>query len=394
MDRTVLHCDCDGFFASVECILNPGLKNVPMAVGGNSETRHGIILAKNELAKKYGVVTAEPVGRARNKCPELVIVPPHHDYYQKYSDMVNEIYLEYTDLAEKFGIDETWLDVTGSRSLFGDGKTIADTIRKRVKQEIGLTVSVGVSFNKIFAKLGSDCNKPDGTTLILKENFKDIVYPMPVEALLFVGRKTVDVLKKMYINTIGDLAKSDPLILKSRLGKMGEMLWIYARGEDNEPVKSAYEKTDIKSVGKGMTFPVDLKNIDDIRSEIYKLSDNVATRLRKHNKKCTVVQVHTKSPDFKVISKQKPVGNPTFVTNILADCAFELFCELRTTMPVIRSLTVTAANLVDDTSASQLTLTDPFSEEKKENLENAVDKLRDAFGKEIITRGSNLKNQL
>lgn len=392
MERTVLHCDCDGFFASVECILNPELKKVPMAVGGNSETRHGIILAKNELAKKYNITTGEPVGRAKNKCPELVIVPPHHDIYQKYSDMVNEIYLEYTDLAEKFGIDETWLDVTGSKSLFGDGKTIADTIRERTKKEIGLTVSVGVSFNKIFAKLGSDCNKPDGTTVILRENFKDIVYPMPVEALLFVGKKTVDVLKRMYINTIGDLANADPLFLKDKLGKMGEMLWIYANGEDNDPVKYAYGETEIKSVGKGMTFPVDLFNTEKIRSEIYKLSDNVATRLRKHNKKCTVVQVHIKSPDFKIISKQKTVMTPTFVTNAIADCAYSLYCELRETMPVIRSLTVTAANLVAEDSGSQLTLTDTFSEEKKESLENAVDKLRDTFGKGIITRGSNLRN--
>lgn len=392
MDRTVLHCDCDGFFASVECILNPQLKNVPMAVGGNTATRHGIILAKNEIAKKYGILTAEPVGRAINKCPELVIVPPHHDYYQKYSDMVNEIYLEYTDLAEKFGIDETWLDVTGSRNLFGDGKTIADSIRKRVKEEIGLTVSVGVSFNKIFAKLGSDCNKPDGTTVILRENFKKIVYPMPVEALLFVGKKTVDLLKKMYINTIGDLAAADLLLLKSRLGKMGEMLWLYANGEDNAPVKSAYEKTDIKSVGKGMTFPVDLNDSDEIRSEIYKLSDNVATRLRHHNKKCTVVQVHIKSPDFKVISKQKSIKKATFVTNAIADCAFELFSELKHSMPIIRALTVTAANLVDENFGGQLTLTDTFSEEKKENLENTVDKLRNAYGKGIIKRGSYIED--
>ena len=394
MDRTVLHCDCNGFFASVECLLNPQLKNVPMAVGGNSETRHGIILAKNELAKKYNILTAEPIGRAKNKCPELVIIPPHHKIYQKYSDMVNEIYLEYTDLAEKFGIDETWLDVTGSTSLFGEGKVIADSIRERIKKEIGLTISVGVSFNKIFAKLGSDYKKPDATTVILRDNFKEIVYPLPVDALLFVGHKTVSVMKKLYINTIGDLAAADPVMLKNKLGKLGEMLWIYARGADSEPVKSAYEKEEIKSVGKGMTFPIDLENEEDIRREIYILSDNIAARLRKHNKKCTTVQVHVKNPDFKVISKQKPLDSPTFVTNVIADCAYEIFTELRKNMPILRALTVTAVNLVEKSLGGQLSLTDNFdcSSNYKETLENTVDKLRIAYGEKIIIRGSELTN--
>ena len=212
-ERTILHCDCNSFFASVETALNPKLKNVPMAVAGDSETRHGIILAKNELAKKFGIVTAEPVMRARNKCPSLITVPPHHEVYSEYSKRVNAIYLEYTDLAEKFGIDETWLDVTGCKGLFGSGIEIAETLRQRVKNEIGITISIGVSFNKIFAKLGSDYKKPDAITVIPKENFKKIVFPLPVESLLFVGGKTVEALKKMYIKTIGDLARTDVRIL-------------------------------------------------------------------------------------------------------------------------------------------------------------------------------------
>lgn len=394
MDRTILHCDCNGFFASVECVIRPELKNMPMAVGGSSETRHGIILAKNELAKKYDIQTAEPIGRAMEKCPELVIVPPHHELYKKYSDMINEIYREYTDLAEKFGIDETWLDVTGSVRLFGDGEKIANEIRERIKNEIGLTVSVGVSFNKVFAKLGSDYKKPDATTVISRENFKSFVYPMSVDTLLFAGRKTVDVLKKLYINTIGDLAEADFYVMKKRLGKNGEMLWRYARGEDNEPVRSAYESEEVKSVGKGMTFPKDLRDADELRREIYLLSDNIASRLRKYNKKCLTVQVHLKNPSFKVVSKQKPLPEGTYITNRIADCAYELFSEMKEAVPVVRALTVTAVNLIDANASEQMRLMDSYNEknDSMEKLENTVDKLRSVYGEKIIFRGGKLSD--
>lgn len=217
MDRTILHCDCNSFFASVECVFRPELKTVPMAVCGNPENRHGIILAKNELAKKAGVVTAETVWQARQKCPELVLVPPHHQEYVRYSNLVNAIYQRYTDQVEPFSIDESWLDVTGSRTLFGSGETIADTIRKAVREELGITVSAGVSFNKIFAKMGSDYKKPDATTVISRENYRQLLWPLPISEMIFVGKASRTALRELGIYTIGDLARAEPSLLLARL---------------------------------------------------------------------------------------------------------------------------------------------------------------------------------
>ena len=218
MDRTILHCDCNGFFASVECILHPEYKNVPMAVCGNPDNRHGIILAKNELAKKYRIQTAETIWQAKQKCPDLVLAPPHHEEYQKYSVRINEIYQRYTDLVESFGIDESWLDVTGSQTLFGKGTQIADELRAIIRQEVGLTVSVGVSYNKIFAKLGSDYKKPDAITVISKDNYKQIAWPLPVGDLLYVGPATQRKLSSIGIHTIGELAETSHDILRSIFG--------------------------------------------------------------------------------------------------------------------------------------------------------------------------------
>ena len=240
--RTVLHCDCNGFYASVECVRNPELKKVPMAVAGDPDSRHGIILAKNELAKKYNIQTAETIWKAKQKCPDLVLVRPHHDEYKKFSVIVNDIYKRYTDLVEPFGIDESWLDVTGSQKLFGDGVTIADNMRNIVRTETGLTISVGVSFNKVFAKLGSDLKKPDATTVISKSNYKQLIYPLPVNTLLYVGNSTFHTLNSLNIKTIGDLANTDRNVLIKVLGKAGDMLYLYANGLDNDPVKSIYEK--------------------------------------------------------------------------------------------------------------------------------------------------------
>ena len=251
-ERVVLHCDCNSFFASVETALHPEYAGVPMAVCGSTEDRHGIVLAKNELAKKYGIKTAETVYSAKKKCPELVIASPHYDKYSEYSAMVNAIYAKYTDMIEPFGIDESWLDVTASQKLFGTGEEIAELIRREVKETIGITVSIGVSFNKVFAKLGSDYKKPDAITVINHKNFRDIVFPLPVGDLLFIGKKTEIALASMGIKTIGDLAAASPELLRMRLGKAGEMIYHYARGEDESPVSVVREAA--KSVGNGFTF--------------------------------------------------------------------------------------------------------------------------------------------
>lgn len=383
MDRTVLHCDCNGFYASVECVLNPSLKNVPMAVGGDEENRHGIILAKNELAKKYNIQTAETLYSARKKCPDLVIVPPHHDIYADFSRRVNEIYRQYTDLVEPFGIDESWLDVTGSRRLFGDGKTIADTLRRRVKAETGLTISVGVSFNKIFAKLGSDYKKPDATTVITRADVASIVYPLPVSALLYVGKSTEKSLLRMGIKTIGQLARADEHMLVSQLGKAGAMLSLYSRGLDCSPVKSIYDKEPVQSVGNGNTFDHDLVDEDEIRRGVLALCEKIARRMRREHLKCTTVQVQIKYHDFKVVSRQAKTEYPTSVAKELFDIAMELIHSLRKDCKPIRMITITGTNLINESDeVHQMSLFEEkdTAHEKREALEKTMDKLRDKFG--------------
>lgn len=394
MERTILHCDCNGFYASCECALNPKLKNVPMAVGGNEENRHGIILAKNELAKKYNIKTAETIWQAKKKCPDLVIVPPHHDLYEEYSKKVNEIYKEYTDLVEPFGIDESWLDVTGSYALFGDGKTIADVLRARVKEELGITISVGVSFNKVFAKLGSDYKKPDATTVITKDNFKEIVYPLPVDNLLFAGRKTVVQLDKLNIKTIGDLANADREQIQKLLGKNGETLITYARGEDETPVKAYDENKDLKSIGNGITFRRDLSGEEQIKQGIHMLSESVSSRMKRHKVKCTTVRIQIKGTDFKTVSRQRAIESPTNLEKTLRDVSYELLCEIWDINKPIRALTITGANLVSDSVGEQITLFEEETFEKRENLENTIKDLRKKYGFNSVKTADILENEL
>lgn len=381
MDRTILHCDCNGFYASVECALDPQLKNVPMAVGGSAEDRHGIILAKNELAKKYNIKTAETLWQARRKCPELVIVPPHHDLYEQYSRRVSEIYKEYTDLVESFGIDESWLDVTASRALFGDGETIANILRERIKKEIGITISVGVSFNKVFAKLGSDYKKPDATTVITRENFKEIVYPLPVTDMLFAGRKTAVQLEKLGIKTIGELANTDKEILRKALGKNGEQLSGFARGEDTSPVKSVTDETEIKSVGNGLTFKQDLVGEEQIKRGIHIITESVATRMKRYGVKCCILRVQIKGTDFKTISRQRGVDAPTNLEKTIRDVAYELLCEVWDLKKPVRAISIAGANLIHDNSGTQISFLDEdVYDEKRENLEETIRSLRKRYG--------------
>lgn len=398
MERTILHCDLNGFFASVECIFRPELKEVPMAVAGNPENRHGIILAKNELAKKYKVQTAETIWQAKKKCPNLVIVQPHHEEYERYSRLINKIYEEFTDLVEPFGIDESWLDVTGVYNLFGSGVEIADKIRATVKERLGLTISVGVSFNKIFAKLGSDYKKPDATTVITRENYKTIVWPLPVSDLLYVGKAARETLAKMYINTIGDLANSNKENIIKRLGKAGELIHNYANGIDDSPVKSAQEKRDVKSVGNGMTFEHDIVGFEEIKTEVLGLADEVASRMRRYGTKCYVVSVTIKDPNFKSISKQKTLISPTNITKEITEVAMELIRSCWNEKAPIRAITVTGAHLVAiEHAVEQLTLIgveDTFNKKKLEKLDNVVDKIREKYGKKSIGLGSLIKEDI
>ena len=392
--RTILHCDLNGFFASVEEKLNPDLKNVPMAVGGNEENRHGIILAKNELAKAFNIKTAETIWAAKKKCPDLIIIPPQHEEYVHYSRLVNKIYCDYTDMVEPFGIDESWLDVTASKNLFGDGKTIADTLRARIKNELDLTISVGVSFNKIFAKLGSDYKKPDATTIIDTENYKEIVYPLPVTDLFFVGGKTAERLKNFRIKTIGDLAGTKKEILMSALGKQGEMIWDFANGLDNDPVKTIYDEHDLKSVGNSITFKRDLIGYDDIKTGVIMLSDEVAMRLRKHGLACYSVAVSIKDPDFKTLQRQKTLKNPTCLSSEIAKTAMELIRANWNEKKPIRLIAITAKSLVKEGTQEQISMFDEKDTQKQENLEQALFELRKKYGNKIVVSGKTIKNDI
>lgn len=393
MDRVILHCDCNGFFASVECALNPELKNVPMAVGGSVEARHGIILAKNELAKKYNIQTAETIFSAKKKCPDLVIVPPRHNLYEEYSRRVNEIYLQYTDLVEKFGIDESWLDVTGSQKLFGSGEEIASTLRRRIREEIGITISVGVSFNKVYAKLGSDYKKPDATTIISRENYKDIVFPLPAHDLLFVGRRTSEALKKLGIKTIGDLAAADEEKIKKILGKAGETIHRYARGDDDSPV-DPHANDEVKSVGNGMTFRRDLCGEQDIMCGISHLSESIAVRMRRKGVKCTVVQVTIKDPDLISIQRQEKLERPTNLAREITEKAMEIVRHSWNMKNPIRMLTVTGSSIVPEDFAEQISFFDETENPKQENLEKALDMIRNKYGKNSVKNANVINNDL
>ncbi len=379
----------NAFFASVELLSHPELANAPMAVCGNPENRHGIILAKNELAKKAGVVTAQTLWQARKKCPDLQVVPPHHDKYKHYSRLINEIYGRFTDMVEPFSIDESWLDVTASRKLFGNGKQIADTIRETVREELGLTLSAGVSFNKIFAKMGSDYKKPDATTVISRENYKEILWPLPVSEMFFVGAATAEKLKKSGIMTIGQLAQTDRILLENMLGKHGGQLYDYANGLDDSPVSHQWEKQKIKSVGNGITFKRDLSGMEDIKGAVMHLADTVAARLRHYEMKACGIKVDIKDTKLQTISRQKQLISPTNLAYEISDAAFEIIVSSWNIKNPVRMLTITGINLCDEDTGEQISLfaADTASREKAEKLERAMDSIRARYGKSSITFG-------
>lgn len=379
--RTILHCDLNSFYASVELFLNPALRGLPVAVCGSKEERHGIVLAKTDEAKKYGVRTAEAIWEAQRKCPQLVIIPPHHDEYVKFSRRVRKIYEEYTDLVEPFGIDECWLDVTGSERLFGDGEKIAHTIRERVKKEIGVTISVGVSFNKIFAKLGSDLRKPDAVTVIPFSGFRDMIYKIPAADMLGVGPNTAKTLSKYCINTIGDIASADKNFLIKKLGKTGECIWAYANGFDNSPVHHIDYHAPIKSIGRGSTQPVDLKNNDEVRKVILHMSQIVSHKLRKHDLKANGVQISVRDSDLTVKQFQAQLSIPTQCFGDISEKAYELFTSNYNWNKNVRSITVRAINLSDYSEPVQLDLMQDYSShEKLDNAEEAIEKIRNKYG--------------
>ncbi len=392
-DRVILHCDLNCFFASVELLSYPALRDVPVAVCGDPESRHGIVLAKNEAAKQLGVKTAETIWQARQKAPHLITLPPHHSLYKEYSRKVNAIYGQYTDLVEPFGIDESWLDITGSMHLFGgDGKAIADRLRDRLRQELGLTISVGVSFNKIFAKLGSDYKKPDATTVIDRDNWKDIVWPLPVGDLLGVGHSTRKLLHQYGVETIGQLAEFPRQNLETLLGKHGAQLHDYANGLESSPVRPQHEAEPVKSVGNGTTFPRNLTRWEEVRSGLAVLSDSVAGRLRRYGMYCGGVALTIRDAQFRQFSRQTRLDSPTHLQKDIYRAALDLARQSWHAPDPIRALTITALYLTEDAdSFEQLDLLNreaPKQNEKQEKLEQAMDAIRGKYGKGAITFGN------
>ena len=386
--RTILHCDLNNFFASVEIHDNPKLAKYPVAVCGSVEERSGIVLAKNMLAKSFGVTTAEPIWQAKQKCPKLVIVSPHYDRYMHFSKLAREIYCRYTDTVESFGIDEAWLDVTHSRLLFGTGVEIANKIRRDIKNELGLTVSVGVSFNKVFAKLGSDLKKPDAVTEITKDNFKDKIFNLPASDMLWVGRSTNATLSRYCIHTIGDIANTRPEFLVKLFGINGEYLWQNANGLDSTPVHNADWSPEIKSVGNSTTAIYDLESEKDINGVFLSLSMSVSKRLRKHNLEANGVQISVKDNNLITHEYQCPLENPTRSHRVIYKTALSLFSK-SFCKSGIRALGVRAIKLCGNNSCMQLNmLCDYKFLEKMESLESASDKINGRYGEFTVRPAS------
>ncbi len=385
MENGILHVDMNNFYASVETLFCPEYKDVPMAVAGDPENRHGIILAKNMLAKAKGVKTAEPIWQAQRKCPGLQICPPHHDRYQEYSKRAFEIYCRYTDRVESFGLDECWLDVYHSERLFGDGYEIAQQIRRAVKEELGLTVSIGVSFNKVFAKLGSDYKKPDAITVFGRAQMETIIWKLPCEDLLFVGPSTKRTLKKYGLNTIGDIAQMELSSMRSLLGRMGESLWKYSRGLDDSPVASANDHEPAKSIGHSVTLPRDITTEEEIRVTLLSLSESVASGLRKQGLKAGEVQLTVRNGDFEEFQRQCRLDPPACDSQSLYTAVLGLYRRENKRWSV-RLLGVRAGKLTEN-DAGQISFFDDAKDRKRrEQLEKAVDAVRGKFGRESVSR--------
>lgn len=388
MERVILHSDMNNCYASIELLYRPELRGKPVAVGGDPEARHGIVLAKDQIAKKAGVKTGMALWQARQVCPDIVFVPPRMDLYLKFSRLAHEIYGEYTDKQEAFGIDESWLDVTESCSIKGDGMTVANQISSRIKKELGITVSIGVSWNKIFAKLGSDYKKPDAITEISRENYKEIVWPLKAEELLYVGRATKRKLNQYGIRTIGELATADRKFLHRTLGKMGVVLSVFANGDDQTPVSYEDEHAQIKSIGNSTTTPRDLENETDVSIIVYLLAESVSARLRENHFVGDVIEISVRDNELHSFARQRKVSMPTNITSEIGSYAMQIFKENYNWNKPIRSIGVRVADLMTDTVPVQLDLfNNQEHRERQHKMDLAVDEIRRRFGYYSIQRG-------
>ena len=387
MERVILHCDANAFYASVECLYTPSIRHSPVAVCGSVEERHGIVLTKNQIAKQFGVQTGEAIWQARQKCPDLICVPPDYGLYIRFSKRMRRIYEEYSDRVESFGLDEAWIDLSSPGLTVRGGERIAHEIRVRVKRELGITVSVGVSFNKIFAKLGSDMKKPDAVTVIPADSFREKVWPLPVGDLLFVGPATRRKLADMNVRTIGDLARFDAECLRGRLGKPGLVLKAYAAGLDRSPVMPADARMAIQSVGNSATPPHDLQTPADARCLCYLLAESVAARLRQEGLRARCVSLSVRSAELVTRSCQQTLPRATNLTGEIAQVAVQLFDGRFAGGFPYRSAGLSCSVLTPDDAPVQLDfLGDEARRIKTERLESAIDGLRRRFGHQIVRR--------
>ncbi len=391
MSRVILHSDLNNFYASVECFYNPELRGSPVAVCGSQSTRHGVVLAKNRIAKEYGVKAGDAVWEARSKCPGLVVVRPNYMQYLTFSVMVRKIYENYTNLIEAFGIDENWLDVTESTRLFGSGEQIADELRKRIEFELGITASIGVSFNKVFAKLGSDMKKPDATTVISQENYKEKIWSLPAGDMIYVGASTRRKLADIGITTIGDLACAPPRFLERHFGQWGRTLWIFANGYDESPVTRVDFQPGIKGVGNSLTTPRDLRSNNDVKILAYVLAESVAERLRRHHLKGRTVQVYIRSDDLTFIERQGKLPHYSYTSSEIAEKALDIFAESWDWSKTIRTLGVRVTDVVMESECGQQSFFDDERQSRREQLETSIDSIRTRFGHYSVQRAVLLK---
>ena len=391
--RYILHCDLNNFYASVECLLDERLAGLPVVVCGKVEDRHGIVLAKNMLAKKLGITTGMTLYEAKKLAPNLSTREARHDIYIKYSRMVKRIYRQYSDRVESFGIDEAWIDISHLAKNFEEAANIAHEIRVRIKTEIGLTISVGVSFNKVFAKLGSDLKKPDAVTVIDCDNYKRLVWILPVEELLYVGRATKKKLNNLTIQTIGQLANFDVNLLKNHLGKWGEVLYSYARGEDSGEVKRYEDEDEIKSVGNSLTYYRDISLDEDVEALLLLLAESVTSRMQDYgfNYARTVSLVVTTN-DLRSFSRMITINHPTNLSSEIASYAMQLFHKhYNWSNGLVRGLGIAVSNF---TSAEQMEFGEEYQKRKKlERLEETIENVRRRFGRHSVNRGIVLKEK-
>lgn len=387
-ERIILHCDLNNFFASVSLLYNPTLIDMPVAVCGDTEQRHGIVLAKNEIAKKFNVKTAEPIFEAKRKCAELVVLPPIYEKYEEYSKKAQEIYARYTDMIEPFGIDECWLDVTGSTLLFGSGEEIAHKIRRDIKRELGITISVGVSFNKVFAKLGSDLKKPDAVTVITKENFKQRLWHLPISDLLFVGKNTTNRLNSIGIKTIGDITLCDDQTLKRILGKSGVDIKRYALGEDNSPVVPLSLNSKPKSIGKSATRSKDFESNEEVWKAFLAFAESISASLRENELYASGVQVHIRTSSLAVREFSCTYKTATNSALTIAKRGYELFCKNYNFAEALRSVGLRAIGLKSEcTGVQQDIFGESESQAHNDIVEDSIYKVRKKFGDDSIKRG-------